>query len=101
MARTVIKAPIVKYSEKIHIYECFLEIFLEIFITLQRILMLICYILFIRIPYYLLLEFFLKGITIVRNYRKIMILNIYLDKLENRKRKIILREFSGYHRFQI
>src|SRR5579871_2612063 len=45
----IIKTLTVKYSEKVHIYECFLEIFLEIFITLQRILMLIYYILFIRI----------------------------------------------------
>src|SRR5579871_1213162 len=97
----IIKAPTVKYSEKVHIYEYFLEKFLEKFIALQRILIPIYYKLFIRIPYYLWLESFLKGITIVRNYRKIMILNIYLDKLENRRRKIIIREISSYHRFQI
>ena len=76
-----------KYSGKIHIYKYFLEKFLEKFIALQRILILIYYILFIRIPYYLLLEFFLERIIIVRNYRKIIILNIYLEKLKNRRRK--------------
>ena len=39
------------------------------------------------------LEFFLERITIVRNYKKIIILNIYLEKLENRLKKIILNFF--------
>ena len=41
---------------------------------------------------------FLERIIIVGNYKKIMILNIYLEKLKNERRIIILREFLGYHR---
>src|SRR5579871_4986136 len=94
----IIKAPTVKHSGKVHVYGCFQKKAFEKFITSQRILMLIYYILSMRLLYYFLLEFFLERIIIVRNYKKIIILNIHLEKLKNERRIIILREFLGYHR---
>ena len=81
--------------------DIFLRRDLGIFIASQRILKLIYYILSIRLPYYLLLKFFLERIIIVRFYKRTMILNIPLEKLRSGEMNIILRRFLGHHRVLI
>ena len=78
--------------------DVFLRRGLEIFTASQRILMLNFYTLFIRKPYYLLLEIFLEKMIIVGSYRRIMIPSIPLEKHRNGGRIIILRIFLGHHR---
>jgi hypothetical protein len=73
---------------------------LGIFTASQRILILNFYALFIRRPYYLLLENFLEKMIIIGSYRRTMILSIPLEKHRNGKLKMILREFLGHHRVQ-
>ena len=73
---------------------------LGIFTTLQRISILNFYVLFIRRPYYLLLENFLEKMIIVGSYRRTMILSTPLEKHRNGRMKMILRGFLGYHRVQ-
>jgi hypothetical protein len=71
---------------------------LEIFTASLRILMLNFYALFIRRPYYLLLEIFLEKIMIVGSYRRIMIPNIPLEKHRNGRMIMMLINFLGHHR---
>ena len=97
----IITALIVKYSKKVHIYRYFSNKRFKKFIVLQRILLVIYYALSIRIPYFFLLEFYLKKIIITRNYKKIIILNIHLEKVRSRKLRIRLKRFLGHHRVQI
>src|SRR5579871_4796404 len=80
----IIKAPTVKHSEKIHIYRCFSEksfgkiycftenLNTDLFCTIYEITLLPS------------AGIFFGKNNIVRNYKKIMILNIYLEKLKNR-----------------
>src|SRR5579871_3087707 len=97
----IIKAPTVKHSGKVHMYRCFSEKgFGKIYCFTENLNVDLLYTIYetTLLPS---AGIFLERIIIVRNYKKIIILNIHLEKLKNRRRIMILREFLGYHRVQI
>ena len=88
-----------KYSKKVYIYKYFSEKnFGKIYYFTENLNTNLLYTIYKTTLLFFAGIFILKRIIIIRNYRRIIILNIYLEKLENKRRKIILKEFFDYHR---
>ena len=75
-----VKAPIVKHSVKVYVYRYFLEkSFENIYYFTENLNSELLYTIYKK-TYYFLLENFLEKIIIINNYKRIIILNILLEK---------------------